>query len=89
MKKVQLYSHVGWFGICPVYVGELDSDEPHITPRVENWFFEFLFEVSVAGFETFFTAADLLFPKWQPGYPLFITGVLLVPHRYEYDDEEN
>lgn len=88
MKKVQLFTHEGWFGICPVYVADIESDAPHLTPRVENWFYESLFWVSHGAFMAFFTVTDFLFPAWQVGYPIFLTGELLVPHRYEYEENE-
>lgn len=27
------YTHVGWFGPCPVYLGDLTSECPSVTPR--------------------------------------------------------
>jgi hypothetical protein len=86
MKRTQKFTHQGWFGICPVYVGELESEAPHITPRTENAFYEFLFTVSHYAFMAFFTVTDILLPAWQPGFPIYITSELLVPHLYEYDE---
>lgn len=31
MNRVAL-THRGWFGLCPVYVGDINSDEPFIDP---------------------------------------------------------
>lgn len=89
MKTVQLYSHKGWFGICPVYVADLESDAPHLTPRMDGWFCEGLFWASHYTFIAFFTVADAVAPAWQPGFPIFVTEELLVPHHHEYEDTES
>lgn len=88
LKRVETFTHEGWFGICPIYANNLDTDCPGITPRGENGFYEFLFFTSHYAFMAFFTVADVLAPAWQPGFPIVVTGELLVPHRYEWDDNE-
>jgi hypothetical protein len=82
----EVFTHVGWFGICPVYLGALGSDCPHVTPRWDNWAGAFLFGVSHYGFLAFFAVADALVPKWQPGFPIAVTGELLIPFHYETDE---
>jgi hypothetical protein len=32
--------------------------------------------------------ADFLAPKWHPGFPIMVTGELLVPYTYEWNDDE-
>jgi hypothetical protein len=90
LKHVQLFTHEAWFGICPVYAADLDSDCPHLTPRVENMFFEGLFLVSHWAFLAYFLFADVMAHlfrlDWEPGFPIFVTGELPVPYRYEYEE---
>lgn len=86
--RVESFTHKGWFGICPVYVGDLETDCPNVTPRWENWVTTALFLVSHYSFMAFFTVADIVNPDWQPGFPLLITEELLVKHLYEYEDDE-
>jgi hypothetical protein len=88
MTHTEHFTHKGWFGVCPVYIRDLETDAPGITPRMDNTLFEALFWISHFGFLAFFTVADVLAPKWQPGFLITITGELLVPYTYEWDDDE-
>lgn len=93
MKHTQLFTHTAWFGVCPVYVADLDTDCPHMTPRTENWFFNSLFFVSHWAFVAYFVVADivatLVKSDYEPGFPIVVTGELLVPYRYEYEEDED
>lgn len=86
MTKFETFTHRGWFGICPVYIGDLDTEIPCLTPLHDNVFFETLFVLSHYGFMAFFTVADIINPSWQPGFPIVVTEELLVPHRHEYEE---
>jgi hypothetical protein len=88
MTHTERFTHQGWFGICPIYIRDIETDEPGITPRLDNGFFEFLFWTSHYGFLTFFTVVDFLAPSWHPGFPIMVTGELLVPYTYEWNDDE-
>lgn len=88
MKKTERFTHAGWFGICPIYISDLDKDIPGLTPRPQNWFTELLFIVSHYGFMAFFTVADVINPSWNPGFPIVVTEELLVPFDYEYEEDE-
>lgn len=92
-KHVQQFTHKGWFGICPIYIADIETDCPALTPRVENWFFETLFWISHYMFVVVFAVADffshLMHSNWRMGFPICVTGELLVPYLYEYDDAEN
>lgn len=93
MKHVQLFTHKGWFGLCPVYAADLGTDCPHLTPRVENTFFEVLFTISHWAFLAYFAfmdiCASLINREYDGGFPIFVTGELLVPYRYEYEEDED
>jgi hypothetical protein len=86
--QVELFTHKGWFGICPVYIGDLDTDAPRLTPRLDNAFGEFLFGVSHGAHKLAFTVIDALCPKCDPGFLLLVTEQLLVPYRYEFEKDE-
>jgi hypothetical protein len=87
LKKTEKFTHKGWFGICPVYLADLETDCPNLTPRADDWFHLGLYYVSHYAFIAFFTVADTINPSWQPGFPIVVTGELVVPYLYEYDDE--
>lgn len=74
--KIEL-THKGWFGLCPVYIGDPDGEMPMIDPRHWAfspllWFSEFLFFICI---ELILLAK----PDAEPGYPLSITGKLRRP----------
>lgn len=33
MKLTRTFTHRAWFGVCPVYMGDIDSQAPHVHPR--------------------------------------------------------
>ena len=93
MGKVA-FTHKGWFGLCPVYLGdqqdgkEIDAVEPEgfldmpvVTARWELLEYWFDFNVAVVDTIHFIGGAFGIEPK---GYPLYITGKLKEP-RIEYD----
>lgn len=66
MSVSENYTHNGWFGFCPVKVGDIDGYAPLIAPR---WFWLWpLFLLS----EQFSIA--LLFLEDEPGWRIRITG---------------
>ena len=87
--KTQVFTHTGWFGICPVYLANLEAEAVSMTPRKDDTLHEALFHITLWTFHAFFAVVDVLVPSWQPGYPIQVTGVLLVPYTYEYDDAQN
>lgn len=74
--KVTL-THKGWFGICPVYLGDLDGKAPYVFERHRYFlplmvFSEWVFEVIM-----FFRASAN--PAYEPEWPLTVTDVLPQP----------
>lgn len=68
------WTHKGWFGLCPVYIAELDTDEPFIEPR--HWLFEPLMFISHYGFVSLIFLISLVDPEYEPNWPIRITGEL-------------
>lgn len=72
-----LLTHRGWFGICPVYFGNLDSDGPLVEPR--HWSVLWLMPLSEAIWGAAFAARGMIDPAFVPQWPLVITGELHPP----------
>lgn len=78
MKLITVtYTHKGWIGLCPVYIGEPDSEKPNIDSRdlIPYWWLHlnlWLFEL--AGF-----ALEALDPTYKFQWPIAITGKLEKP----------
>lgn len=65
--KIIEYTHKGWFGICPVYIAELEHEMPIIAPR---WgYLEWLLDISTGLFSFYFklrTLIDMYYdPQWE------------------------
>lgn len=78
-------THKGWFGLCPVFMSDPDSDSPLVDPRhwilaPLFWLSEFMFGLMFAVMEA--AGADV------PGWPLKITGRLASPIPVDLPDEE-
>lgn len=68
--KVQL-THRGWFGVCPVYFGLVDTDAPLVVERHwAAWPLFWLSEALLAGVMLTLEAMG----RPAPGWPLRITG---------------
>lgn len=37
------FTHYGWFGLCPVYLGGVETDDPKVAERngIPEWWFDF------------------------------------------------
>ena len=67
------YSHYGWFaGLVPIYLGDIDSDAPVIAER--NWVPEWYFLVVEILFGLLCWVSSILFPSFEPAFPMLITG---------------
>ena len=55
MRRVML-THSGWFGLCPVYIGDAKSEEPFLDPR--HWSLEWLLWLSLWFFELAFMSCE-------------------------------
>lgn len=67
---VQL-THVGWFGVCPVYLGDLDTEAPTVVER--HWLLSPLMAFSQAMYGIVFWCTEVM-GREPPGWPLLITG---------------
>lgn len=71
-KPTQKITHKGWFGLCPVYFGGLDTLAPLVAPR--HWVFKPLMVLSEICFYLVFRVVSFIDPDFQPMWPLKITG---------------
>lgn len=46
MEVTMRYTHKGWMGFCPIYVGDLDAEWPCLKAR--HWSLDWLLDLSVA-----------------------------------------
>lgn len=83
--KVTL-QHRGWFGICPVHIGDIESDCPFLIER--HWAFQPLFVISEFMFAATAAVASLLDDDFEPMRPIRVTGELAEPivHDLEFED---
>ena len=44
MQVTLTYTHKGWFGLCPVFIGGHETDCP--TMKARHWTLEWLFDLS-------------------------------------------
>ena len=77
--------HKGWFLLCPVYFGDIDSEAPVVEPRwaCVRW----LESVSVALFDAAVSVRMCLDPYFEPSFPLLVTGRLATPRVVGRKDE--
>lgn len=75
------FTHKGWFGLCPVYFADLNSDAPHVHER--HWALKPLMVVSEWMWGAMFWLASVVNPDYEPEWPLHITGVLDPPISFE------
>ena len=68
------YTHRGWFLLCPVYGGELESDAPLVAERngIPTWWFN----VNLALVLAFNWLGEAVFPDWESAFPFVFTGRL-------------
>lgn len=67
-------THKGWFGICPVYIGGLESGVPALFER--STLFVPLFDVSEFLFGICVAVLQWFKPEYEPAFPIYITGEL-------------
>ncbi|MGA0610558.1 hypothetical protein [Caldimonas sp. KR1-144] len=78
-------THKGWFGICPVHIGDLYGQAPLVVER--HWVFVPLLVLSEALFEVMLQLTALANPELELEWPLMITGELAVPRAIEIDEQ--
>lgn len=71
------YTHRGFFGLCPVYFAELETEAPVVEPR--HWVFLPLLFVSEALINTALLITSLVRPDLELGFPLLTTGEITPP----------
>ncbi|RIX47444.1 MAG: hypothetical protein D3M94_07165 [Rhodocyclales bacterium GT-UBC] len=75
--RTVIYTHKGWFLLCPIYLGDIDSDAPEVIPR--DWMLGILFAISEFLFACYVGAVELIKPDFEPMFPMVITGQLKEP----------
>ncbi len=80
MTSIFHLTHKGWFGLCPVYLGDFESDEPLVCER--HWFFAPLMILSELIFDLCFFAQDMAGAE-PTGWPIRVTGRLDEPIELE------
>jgi hypothetical protein len=87
MRETIKYTHYGWFGFCPVYIADIDTDEPDLAPRWENAVGDWLFTASEAMFFAMFKVNYYLNPEMDPAFPIRVSGELDEPFERTYETE--
>lgn len=72
------YTHKGWFGMCPVYLGNLGGPAPDVLERHPSLIVIMLISEALFGLLNLLSCA--INPKYQPGWPLLVTSELK-PHK--------
>ena len=70
-------THRGWFGLCPVYFGDLNSEAPMVVPR--HALFEPLMSLSEILYDVAAYCCQVINPQFEPQWPLRVTGQLDEP----------
>lgn len=78
------FTHCGWFGVCPVYMADIDGEAPVVHPR--HILLAPLFWLSEALFALLSLIASGVCPQWEPVWPLRVTAELRRPLVREYPD---
>lgn len=74
MRLLNEYTHYGWFGICPVYLANLDTECPAVAPRRELYVPLFVISEWLLGAAIY--VKTFLDPEWVPYWPIRVTGEL-------------
>ncbi len=86
MKVTLTYTHKGWFGICPVYIGDADGDAPLVDPR--HWIFAPLMWFSERMYDVCFFVASTLNPEFEAAWPISMEEMDAPVVRVEEMDDE-
>lgn len=70
------YTHKGWFGVCPIYLGDIEGD-CNVTARHDalGW----LMDLSQFVIEFAIYVKTLINPNYEPMFPMCVTGELSEP----------
>lgn len=69
------YTHLGWFGFCPIYVGGLQGRCPDIKARF-TWL-EPLLRLNIALQELSIGVCTMMDPDWTPTWKIKLTRKLV------------
>lgn len=72
-----MFTHKGWFGVCPVYFAGLETGAPLVHPR--HRLFTPLMLLSELLFWVGFRVCEAVSPDFEPNWPLKVTGELNPP----------
>ena len=81
--RTATYTHKGWVGICPVYIGGLETEAPNIDAR-HRWL-EPLHSFSITVYQVCFAIVEMMGGDAQ-GFPIRITGQLPQPLTVEFPE---
>jgi hypothetical protein len=81
------FTHKGWFGICPVYFKDLESEAPFVVPR--HPILAPLLILSEAMYRLVFWCGQAMSHSFQPFWPLTVTGELSPPVVRSYVGRED
>lgn len=71
------FTHRGWLGLAPVYIGNLESGSPVLRAR---WtLFEWWLDLNEMMFGAVFALRAIADPSFEPLWPIRITGELASP----------
>lgn len=65
-------THKGWFGLCPVYIGGLDTDAPLLVERSRLLLPLMMLSEAIFGALIWMRSASD--PDWEPQWPIRVTG---------------
>lgn len=68
------YTHKGWMGMCPMYIGKLDTECPDLLPRHEVFASLAHFAIFLQGMAI--TVCSFVNPEWTPTWVIRVTGKL-------------
>lgn len=77
MSNTVIYTHKGWFGICPVFLAGIDNNCPNVDPR--HWSLGWLMDLSEVVFGSYIYLRTMFDPAFEPMWPLVITDELAKP----------
>lgn len=68
------FTHRGWLLLCPIYIGQLDTDGPLIDQRrfVPQWWFDANIAL-VGGMNWLLEQLDA---DYEPAFPIWSTGAI-------------
>lgn len=77
MGQEIIYTHKGWFGMCPVYLAGVETDCPDLDVR--HWSLAWLLTMSVWMLGSMIWIRTAMDPLYDPEFPIVITGELPTP----------